>query len=281
MKSNLKFRLITIVAVILICVYGIIGLPKSKAELVQNWKQNIRLGLDLSGGSHLVLEIHLQDAFKGEADQVIARLKDECAKASILFGNMTHTDPQTLADAGKIEIDITGVPPTQAGNFRQLVNDNFGNGWILNSVNQTDYRMSLKATEVIKLKQDTITQTKSTITNKINGLGLTEASVQQRGGGADEAQLLVQLPGVDDPARIKQLLGTAAVLGLYEVKGGPFGSRDEALQSKGGVSSSAGLSAGAGAGGYRPRYSRRPAAAGSGSRMGNRICARAGRGQTI
>ncbi len=81
MTSNLKFRLLTIVAVILVCVYGIIGMPKSKAELIQNWKSNIRLGLDLSGGSHLVLEIHLQDAFKGEADAVIARLKDELGKA--------------------------------------------------------------------------------------------------------------------------------------------------------------------------------------------------------
>ena len=47
MTSNLKFRIITIVAVILICIYGIIGLPKSKEELVENWKKNIRLGLDL------------------------------------------------------------------------------------------------------------------------------------------------------------------------------------------------------------------------------------------
>src|ERR1700693_5440001 len=106
MKSNLKFRLLTIIAVILICVYGIIGVPKSKAELIQNWKSNIRLGLDLSGGSHLVLEVHLQDAFKGEADAVIARLKDACSKASIPFADMIRTDPQTLADAGNIQINI-------------------------------------------------------------------------------------------------------------------------------------------------------------------------------
>ena len=85
MTSNLKFRLLTIVAVILVCVYGIIGLPKSKEELIQNWKGNIHLGLDLSGGSHLIMEVHLQDAFKGEADAVIARLKDECTKAGIPF----------------------------------------------------------------------------------------------------------------------------------------------------------------------------------------------------
>ncbi|MGA3190440.1 MAG: protein translocase subunit SecD [Bryobacteraceae bacterium] len=236
MKSNLKFRLLAIIAVILICVYGIIGLPKSKEELVQNWKSNIRLGLDLSGGSHLVLEVHLQDAFIGEADSVIARLKDEAAKASIPVAEMTRNSPQTIADAGNIQINIGGVGPTQAGNFRQLVNDNFGNEWILTPVNQTDFRMNLKPSEVLRLKADTITETKNTIANKINQLGLSEATVQQRGGGSNEAQLLVQLPGVDDPAHIKQILGTTAQLGLYEVKGGPFGSREEAIsQSKGGV----------------------------------------------
>ncbi len=235
MKSNLKFRILTIVAVILVCVYGIIGLPKSKEELIQNWKSNIRLGLDLSGGSHLVMEVHLQDAFKGEADAVIARLKDECSKAQIAFAEMTHTDPQTIADAGKIQINIAGVPSTQAGSFRQIVNDNFGNDWILTPVNATDYRMTLNQTAVLKLKQDTIVQTKNTISNKVNQLGLTEATVQQRGGAANESELLIQLPGVDDPARIKQILSTAAILGLYEVKGGPFGSKEEAMQSKGGL----------------------------------------------
>jgi preprotein translocase subunit SecD len=236
MTSSLKFRLLTIVAVILVCVYGIIGIPKSKAELIQNWKSNIRLGLDLSGGSHLVLEIHLQDAFKGEADAVIARLKDELGKAGIAFVDMNHSDPQTIADAGNIQINISGVPGTKAGDFRTIANDNFGNGWILTPVNQTDYRMNLKQSEVLKIKADTITQTKATIANKINQMGLTEATVQQRGGGANEAQLLVQLPGVDDPAHVKQILGTAAQLGLYEVKGDkPFASLQEAMQAKGGV----------------------------------------------
>lgn len=239
MKSNLKFRLIAIVAVILICIYGIIGIPKSKAELVQNWKNNIRLGLDLSGGSNLIIEVHLQDAFKEEADAVIARLKDELGKATIPVADLNHTNPQTIADAGNIQINITGVPQTQAGNFRQIVNDNFGDGWILTPVDATDYRMTLKQSEVLKIKQDTITQSKNTISNKVNQLGLTEASVQQRGGAANEAELLVQLPGVDDPAHVKQLLGTAAQLGLYGVLGGPdahpFASREEAVAANKGM----------------------------------------------
>ncbi len=235
MNSNLRFRAIAIVVVILICVYGIIGLPTSKAELMQNWQNNIKLGLDLKGGSQLMLQVQLQDAFKATADQVIQKLKEELPKAAIPFADITRNDPQTLADADKIQIDIKGVDSTKAGNFRQIVQDNFGGMWILTPVNSTDYRMTIQPSEALKLRADTLTQSIATIDKKINGLGLSESSVQQRGGSASDAEILVQLPGVDDPARVKQLLKTQAVLELREVKAGPFSSDAEARASKGGV----------------------------------------------
>jgi preprotein translocase subunit SecD len=75
----------------------------------------------------------------------------------------------------------------------------------------------------------------ATIERKINGLGLAESSVQPTGRSDAEAELLVQLPGVDDPPHVKQLLQTQAVLEWDEVKDGPFNSRDEALSKHGGV----------------------------------------------
>jgi protein-export membrane protein SecD len=230
MSSNTKIRLLIIVALVLVCIYGIIGIPTSTAALVDNWKKNIRLGTDLKGGSNLVYQIQMQDAFKGEADTVIQRLRDELAKASIPFTDMNRNDPD-FDHANNIQVNVTGIPSTKAGDFRMVVSDNFGAVWILTAVNETDYRLTMKPSEALRVRTDTLAQTINTIDKKINGLGLAESSVQQRG----ESQILVTLPGVDDPARIKQILQTAAILELTEVQGGPFASREEAMQSKNGI----------------------------------------------
>ena len=84
MQKNLKTKTIVIVVTILVCVWGIIGIPKSLADLKANVAENIKLGLDLKGGSRLVLQVQVQDAAKVEAytpelyrgdDLKIARLR--------------------------------------------------------------------------------------------------------------------------------------------------------------------------------------------------------------
>lgn len=235
MTGNLRVRTLITVAIVVICIIGIIGLPTSVGQLKENLQRNIRLGLDLKGGSHLVLQVQLQDAFKAEADTVIDRLKEQLKEARVPAAEFVRNEPATLAEADKIQIDVKGVDATKAGDFRTVFNDNWGQNWLLTSVSSTDYRLTMKPTAALKLKQDTINQTLHTIEKKINGLGLAESTVQPRGRSDAEAELLVQLPGVDDPARIKQILKTAALLELFEVKEGPFGTREEALAKNGGV----------------------------------------------
>jgi preprotein translocase subunit SecD len=233
MKKPLRVKFFLILAVVLICIYGVIGIPRNKAELIANWENNIHLGLDLRGGTYLVIQVQQQDAFNAEAGAVADRLKDAAHKAQVQFTDIEAEDAKTLDTAKNVAVVVKGVPSAQAGTFRGIVAEQFSQ-WLLKPTSQTDYRLTMKPTEALTLWQQTLAQTKNTIDKKINALGLTEATVQQRREDQD-SELLVQMPGVDDPARVKQIIQTAAVLELYDVKSGPFASREEALSQNGGV----------------------------------------------
>jgi preprotein translocase subunit SecD len=234
MNSTLRNKAIFVLVIILICVYGIIGIPKSGAELTKNWNENIRLGLDLKGGSQLVLQVQVQDAFKAEADQTIERLKVELQKDGVPYGVLDRNDPQRLEDADTIEIIAKGIAVDKVGAFREVVTSRFA-AWNLNSISGSDFKLTYKPTEAGALRKDTVERSMRTIENRINGLGLAEATVQQRGGTKNESEILVQMPGVDDPARIKSILQAAAMLEITEVRGGPFSDRAQALAQNGGV----------------------------------------------
>ena len=234
MRKNLNTKLAVIVVTVLVCIYGIVGLPKSKDELVKNLEQNLRLGLDLKGGSHLILQVQVQDAAKAEADGTIERLKEELKKAAIDFAAIDRNDPATVEDTDKIQINVKGIPAVKTSEFRSLVAERVP-AWVLTPVNASEYRMTMRPSEMLSLKQNTVKTSIETIDNRINGLGLTEPVVRQHGRADAEFEIEVQLPGVDDPARVKSIMQTAAVLELYDVKGGPFPSQEQALSQHGGV----------------------------------------------
>jgi preprotein translocase subunit SecD len=234
MNKGVRTRAIVIACLILLALYGIIGLPRNKAELVENLHNNIHLGLDLKGGSYFVMEVQVQDALKAEADRTIETLKDDLRKQNIDYSSIDRNDPQTVAEADSIQINIHGVPVAKTNDLRNLIGASDPN-WILTPVNSTDYRLNMKPSELIAAKKDTMERSIQTIENRINGLGLTEPTIQQRGRAEADYEILVQLPGVDDPARVKQIMQTAALLELSEVKDGPFTSQDQALAKHGGV----------------------------------------------
>src|SRR5690242_13493585 len=145
MKTNLTARTVVIVVTILVCVYGIINVPKSKAELLQNLQNNIRLGLDLKGGSHIVLEVQVQDAVKADAEQTMERMKEELRKQNITYTSLEVSnlpDPSTPADADSVNITVKGVPPTMTSAFRSMVADHYPT-YVLTALNSNDYSMKL------------------------------------------------------------------------------------------------------------------------------------------
>jgi preprotein translocase subunit SecD len=228
MKRSLYIKAGAIVAITLVCLYGIFGLPTSMKQLEDNFRQNIKLGLDLRGGSQLVVQVQLHEAFRAEADQVIDRLRRSMGDKGITYGTIDRNEPDSLANAATIQVDVKGVDQNKVSDFRTLVGADFPQ-WALTSLSGSDFKLNLKPTEVIGLKQQIVARASSTIEKRINGLGLAESSTQQR-GSADEAELLIQLPGVDDPARVKDIIRTAAMLELYPVaQQGTFQTREQAM----------------------------------------------------
>jgi preprotein translocase subunit SecD len=234
MKTNLTWRAVVIGVTILLCVYGIIDVPKSGAELKQNFSKNIRLGLDLKGGTHLVMQVQVQDAVKADLEQTAERLKEDLKKQNIGYGSMDVNEVSRVEDADKVVLTIKGISPTQSSAFRNIVSEHYPI-YVLNPLNSTDYTMQLKPTDLLELKSDTVKRAIDTIGNRIDQLGLAEKSVQPYGASAGSYQILIQLPGVDDPARAKELIGTAAVLEISEVKDGPYASKEEGIAKHGGI----------------------------------------------
>ncbi len=233
MKRNVRVKSFFILAVILICVYGIIGIPTSKDQLIANWRKNIHLGLDLRGGTYLVVQVQQQDAFNAQAELAVEQLKEACKQANITYAEIIAEPAASLQTAKNAAILVKGVASTQTGLFRNTVNDELSQ-WALAPQNSSDFRLTMKPAEALRLWQSTLTQSKTVYDRKINALGLREASVQQRRGDAD-SELLIQMPEVSDPGHVRQILQTAANLELYPVQGGPYGSRTEALAQMGGV----------------------------------------------
>ena len=238
MQKNLRTRTIVIVATILLCIFFIIGFPTSKAELVDHLKSNIRLGLDLKGGSHLVMEVQVQDAAKGDAQQTVERMLQDAAKQNITIPVPPEvSDPQTVDDVGNVTITVKGVPAAQASAFRDLVTANYST-YALTALNSTDYQLKLKPSDLVDLKKETVQRAIDTISNRINELGVAESSVQQYGQSGSDYQILIKLPGVDDPARAKELIGTTArleIVGVDKAHDTPFSSREDALAKLGGI----------------------------------------------
>lgn len=235
MQRHLTTKTIVIVATILLCLFGIFGIPRSTADLLANPRKNIKLGLDLKGGSYLIMQVQVQDAVKSEALRNIDSMKQEMRKLAIDFTNIDTNDPQAIQQADSIQINIQGVPAQKSGDLRAMIADRFPQ-WILTPVDATSYKLNMKPSELLTLKSNAVAQSISTIENRVNALGLTEPSVTQYGRSDSDYDILIQLPDVDDPARVRDLIGTVAQLEIDEVKNKtPYVSQDAALSEMGGV----------------------------------------------
>ncbi|HET9130003.1 MAG TPA: hypothetical protein VFO86_03585, partial [Terriglobia bacterium] len=225
MSKRIRTRVIVILALTLLCVYAFAGFPPS----VENMKKRINLGLDLQGGIQLVLRVKTSDALRAETDQTIVSLKGLLQKENITFGEITRTQDD--------QFTATGVDPSKSADFRRIMSDSHPE-WDVASSTGGSYSLQLKQIQAAAYRSQSVDQAISTIDNRINSKGVAESTIQRR-GAANSDQILIQFPGVKDPAQVEDLIQSTALLELKIVDGsGSFPSREAALSSYGGVLSS-------------------------------------------
>src|SRR5437899_45820 len=230
MNKTLTWKLALTIAILLFFLYGIFGIPSSwsRQGLLASLQQRIHLGLDLKGGTHLILQVQVNDAVKVEADNAIERLKAELRARKINYTEISQPDPANNPD----KIVVKGVPPEVSAELRSMVSERLPE-YNLASGAENTWTVSMKPQALAELKQRAVSQAIETIRNRIDQLGVSEPVIQEHGLG--QYRILVQLPGVDDPARVKEIMQSTAMLEIRQALGGPYPSEQAALQEHGGV----------------------------------------------
>jgi preprotein translocase subunit SecD len=230
MNKNLGWKLVVIVAILLVFLFGIFGVPKdwSGKGVLAAITDRIHLGLDLRGGTHLILQVQVNDAVNVDSDNAIARLKEELRTHKINYTEITKPDPVNHPEM----IGVKGVSPEQSTDFKNIIGDRLPE-YSASSGAENSWTVAMKAQNLADLKNRAVAQAIETIRNRIDALGVSEPVIQEHGLG--QYQILVQLPGVDDPARVKEIMQSTAMLEIKQSLGGPYSSEQSALQEKGGV----------------------------------------------
>ena len=188
------------------------------AALKQALTDRIHLGLDLKGGTHLVLQVHVAEAVGSTTDRDVQRLEDDLEKAGVTGATVGKLDPVAHPEA----ITVSGVAAGQCQPTRAA----FCRAWIqqLRRDHQPRWRLEAddEAGRIRDLETRTLDTSIETIRERIDKLGVTEPVIQKYGLGDNE--ILVELPGIDDPARVEDIIQSTAKLEIHAVVGQSYES---------------------------------------------------------
>jgi preprotein translocase subunit SecD len=168
----------------------------------------ITLGLDLQGGTHLVLSVDIDQAVVNSLEVNADELRRELRKAGVKSPKVERIDQSNLA--------VT-VPADQREKLAEIVSQFFPNlklGPAETEEGGVVQRLQLLPEEVRRIKQASVDQSLETIRNRIDQFGVAEPIIQRQG----DRDILIQLPGIQDPGRAKELIGKTAVLSFKLVR---------------------------------------------------------------
>jgi preprotein translocase subunit SecD len=176
----------------------------SWTQIKKNLAENIHLGLDLKGGSHLVMQVQVDEVIMKMSQQNV-----ETALAKLKEKNLPVTEVKADAPG---RVVVTVPDNTKNAEIVKELETDFGQGWAVND-RGTTIVATLDEGEANQLRERATEQAKQIIDNRVNAFGVTEPLVARQ-GGEGTYQILIQMPGVDDPERVKNTLNADSNLEL-------------------------------------------------------------------
>jgi preprotein translocase subunit SecD len=183
----------------------------------------IRLGLDLKGGIHLVLQVMTDDALNVVVDDGVVTVREQAAAKGITIGGAQRTSTTGL--------EVVGVEPARVKDMRLLLND-FFREWEIREPAEGRFVVEMTENMVKDLRNRTVDEAIRMLERRVNELGVAEPVIARTGSKGD--QILVQLPGVKDVEQAKRVIKTTAQLMLKLVDGEPAPSREALMERTGG-----------------------------------------------
>ncbi len=194
-------------AAVLVVVAVVILLPSFNVSMPEWWAQwfggtKIELGLDLQGGTHLLLGVKIEEAVKTQ----LRRRGDDIKRE--LKSNKLDIQDVALDSAGALIVKLKSEDESTP--FLDLIGKSFPDLNVARAASEggAAYSLSFKPRDLAQIESNAMDQALETIRNRIDQLGVRETTVAREG----DTDILVQLPGIQDPERAKELIGKTAVL---------------------------------------------------------------------
>ena len=202
------------IIVVLILIAGILialpnALPQSARNRLPGWwaNQTVSLGLDLQGGSYLLLEVQLEEVQKDKIESLMGDLRRGLRKAHIAFKDIvpgddsvsvTVIEPDRIDEARTI---IDGLNPLVSGGVLSVGSHQY-------EVSESSGHFTLRMTDVYKkqAQEDIVGQSIEVVRKRIDEMGTREPTIERQG----DDRIVVQVPGLQDPSKLIQILQTTA-----------------------------------------------------------------------
>jgi preprotein translocase subunit SecD len=226
--KNIRWKILTVIGVFVVFfalgVYPILANQYNLPAPGFLKAKQLKLGLDLRGGVHLVMRVHTDEAIRTSTMTTGEQLRERLQTAGVTVKSITVPSPTTLR--------VEAVPQDRDAEFRRAADEVMSASYDRNPGAGGTYEFTMRPNIAQQMREQAVLQAQDTIDRRVNELGVTEPSIARHGSDGD--QILVQLPGVTDVARAKEIIRSTAQLQFKMVEVGPSATQEALLQAHSG-----------------------------------------------